>query len=194
VRTEVLRGHADTVLEGSDTVANVKTYVPQKRYEEMDEGMDRWADRGRVEEHEIDVRGRVQLSTAIPPQGQQGTGGIDVKCFATDLCAAVVELTDHDVRQVCQSLYHLHAASALPVLLPDGPPLRLHKVPEKPEELLPLPHPVALSGKDSRQVDAAKKPLQGKSKSVRSFSGEQGDSDVVLAWRTRHFPSINREF
>jgi hypothetical protein len=45
------------------------------------------------------------------------------------------------------------------MLLPYGPPLGLHKVPEQPQELLPLPGSIALPDKDSWQVDAAKKPF-----------------------------------
>jgi hypothetical protein len=98
VGTQVFRGHSGTVLDGPNTVADVKAHVPQERDEEMDEGMNRWADRGWMKEHEIDVRRRVQFPTAIPSQRQQGTGGVDVKCLPTDRCTPAIELTDHDVR------------------------------------------------------------------------------------------------
>jgi hypothetical protein len=128
-----------------------------------------------MKEHEIDIRRGVQLPTAIPPQGQQSTGGIGLKCLATDPCAPAIELADHDVRQVCQPLYHLHTMGPLPVLLPDGPPLRLHKVPEKPEELLSLSGPVAFRAEDFWQVGAVKKPFQGEGKPFPPFTGEQRD-------------------
>src|SRR3989304_621278 len=131
-------------------MADVKADVPEERDQEMNEGIDRPVDGGRVEKHEIDVRGGIQLATPIPPQGHQGTGEIDLRSLAADLFAPPVELLDYYVREGCQLFDHLDAARALAVLLQNALPLALHEVPEQQQELLPLPRPVPPPGAHPR--------------------------------------------
>src|SRR3989304_4630339 len=142
-------------------MAAVKAGIPGERDQEMNEGIARPVDGGRVEKHEIDVRGGIQLATPIPPQGHQGTGEIDLRSLAADLFAPPVELLDYYVREVCQLFDHLDAARALAVLLQNALPLALHEAPEQPQELLPLPRPVPPPGEEPGQLGGGEGTIPG---------------------------------